>query len=162
MILRLLRDSPFYNFAKSNQTVAAELFPCSSLSENGAMLYKQDHLTDASRTLSFHGTYRQQERGVVISEYSRFAIMRNPLYCRQYWLRVLQEAQPNIIYSNFQMKDHFLVTTHPLPYRSARKRPSEWPPTGCIPDMPWSVNSWRFGNRLRHTYAFENSPRPSA
>uniref|UniRef100_UPI003AF4FD15 molybdopterin-dependent oxidoreductase n=1 Tax=Thiolapillus sp. TaxID=2017437 RepID=UPI003AF4FD15 len=39
------------------------------------------------------------------------------------------------------------VTTHPYQHRAAPKRPFEWRPADCIPDLPWSAGNWRCGNR---------------
>ncbi|WP_419606182.1 anaerobic ribonucleoside-triphosphate reductase, partial [Thiolapillus sp.] len=39
------------------------------------------------------------------------------------------------------------VTTHPYQHRAVPKRPFEWRPADCIPDLPWSAGNWRCGNR---------------
>ncbi|WP_419653003.1 ABC transporter substrate-binding protein, partial [Thiolapillus sp.] len=41
----------------------------------------------------------------------------------------------------------FKVTTHPYQHRAVPKRPFEWRPADCIPDLPWSAGNWRCGNR---------------
>ncbi|WP_419631382.1 PP2C family protein-serine/threonine phosphatase, partial [Thiolapillus sp.] len=38
------------------------------------------------------------------------------------------------------------VTTHPYQHRAVPKRPFEWRPADCIPDLPWSAGNWRCGN----------------
>ncbi len=45
----------------------------------------------------------------------------------------------------------FDVTTHPYQHRAVPKRPFEWRPADCIPDLPWSAGNWRCGNRPRRT-----------
>ncbi|WP_419620239.1 transposase family protein, partial [Thiolapillus sp.] len=40
-----------------------------------------------------------------------------------------------------------MVTTHPYQHRAVPKRPFEWRPADCIPDLPWSAGNWRCGNR---------------
>ncbi|WP_419633457.1 AbiH family protein, partial [Thiolapillus sp.] len=40
-----------------------------------------------------------------------------------------------------------IVTTHPYQHRAVPKRPFEWRPADCIPDLPWSAGNWRCGNR---------------
>ncbi|WP_419617614.1 thermostable hemolysin, partial [Thiolapillus sp.] len=37
------------------------------------------------------------------------------------------------------------VTTHPYQHRAVPKRPFEWRPADCIPDLPWSAGNWRCG-----------------
>ncbi|WP_419607357.1 ISL3 family transposase, partial [Thiolapillus sp.] len=44
-------------------------------------------------------------------------------------------------------RDIFNVTTHPYQHRAVPKRPFEWRPADCIPDLPWSAGNWRCGNR---------------
>ncbi|WP_293675564.1 transposase, partial [Thiolapillus sp.] len=39
------------------------------------------------------------------------------------------------------------VTTHPYQHRAVPKRPFEWRPADCIPDLPWSAGNWICGNR---------------
>uniref|UniRef100_UPI003AF932D8 hypothetical protein n=1 Tax=Thiolapillus sp. TaxID=2017437 RepID=UPI003AF932D8 len=40
-----------------------------------------------------------------------------------------------------------IVTTHPYQRRAVPKRPFEWRPADCIPDLPWSAGNWKCGNR---------------
>ncbi len=47
-----------------------------------------------------------------------------------------------------------IVTTCPYPHKVDQRAPTVWQPTGYILDLPWSVSSWRCGNRLRHTCWF--------
>ncbi|WP_419652353.1 restriction endonuclease subunit S, partial [Thiolapillus sp.] len=44
------------------------------------------------------------------------------------------------------------VTTHPYQHRAVPKRPFEWRPADCIPDLPWSAGNWRCGNRPRRAF----------
>ena len=54
-----------------------------------------------------------------------------------------------------------LVTTHPYQHRAVPKRPFEWRPADCIPDLPWSAGNWRCGNRPRRTFLSGSTPTPS-
>ncbi len=40
------------------------------------------------------------------------------------------------------------VTTHPYQRRAVPKRPFEWRPADCIPDLPWSAGKGLGKNRL--------------
>ncbi len=53
------------------------------------------------------------------------------------------------------------VTTHPYQHRAVPKRPFEWRPADCIPDLPWSAGNWRCGNRLRRAFLSGSTPTPS-
>ena len=53
------------------------------------------------------------------------------------------------------------VTTHPYQHRAVPKRPFEWRPADCIPDLPWSAGNWRCGNRPRCTFLSGSTPTPS-
>ena len=52
-------------------------------------------------------------------------------------------------------------TTHPYQHRAVPKRPFEWRPADCIPDLPWSAGNWRCGNRPRRTFLSGSTPTPS-
>ena len=53
------------------------------------------------------------------------------------------------------------VTTHPYQHRAVPKRPFEWRPADCIPDLPWSAGNWRCGNRPRRAFLSGSTPTPS-
>ena len=54
-----------------------------------------------------------------------------------------------------------VVTTHPYQHRAVPKRPFEWRPADCIPDLPWSAGNWRCGNRPRRAFLSGSTPTPS-
>ncbi len=45
-------------------------------------------------------------------------------------------------------KPYWGVTTHPYQHRAVPKRPFEWRPADCIPDLPWSAGKGLGKNRL--------------
>ncbi len=54
-----------------------------------------------------------------------------------------------------------IVTTHPYQRRAVPKRPFEWRPADCIPDLPWSAGNGKCGNRPRRAFLSGSTQTPS-